>query len=397
MARSLLKQRRDAERQRIEAYEATLRRVFAAPRPAPDFENAIDEVKRGFVNDIVRPSHEWRPKLKTRDPGRLRLAAARHLFARYAVPAHLERIWIEPAGLEPAEAMLRKRWYVAAARGDSLYKAGASEWLNRKEVHAFLCARGDLRFEEAFWLAIAQGMSEDAALALRIARSRIAATPRAELGFWREVARFFCTHPTSREEIDDLCDYIAAARERDRRFSLKGRTLASLRRLSAEWHRDVAAVARIEAMRRRFSGPQAASETRWAGSRLQNWSWQPPGKGSPSSSPGPISHAADLAGPGADLVELGVAQQAAGRVVVDVAVAAEELDRVERHLRRLLGRIEDAAGGVLARGLAAVAGLRPRRRHRPWQALIVVYMSASLPCTSWNSPIGWPNCLRSWT
>lgn len=278
MARSLLKQRRDAERQRIEAYEATLRRVFAAPRPAPDFENAIDEVKRGFVNDIVRPSHEWQPKLKTRDPGRLRLAAARHLFARYAVPAHLEQIWIEPGGLDLAEAMLRKRWYVAAARGDSLYKAGASEWLSRKEVHAFLSARGDLRFEEAFWLAIARGLSEDPALALRIARSRIAATPRADLGFWREVARFFCTHPASREEIDDLCDYIAAARDRDRRFSLKGRTLASLRRLSAEWHRDVAAVARIEAMRRRFVGPQAAQETRWAGSRLQNWSWQPPGK-----------------------------------------------------------------------------------------------------------------------
>ena len=27
---------------------------------------------------------------------------------------------------------------------------------------------------------------------------------------------------------------------------------------------------------------------------------------------------------------------------------------------------------------------------------MVVYMSASLPCMSWNSPIGWPNCLRSW-
>src|SRR4051795_5011880 len=68
-------------------------------------------------------------------------------------------------------------------------------------------------------------------------------------------------------------------------------------------------------------------------------------------------HAADLAGAGADLVELGVAQQAAGRVVVDIAVAAQQLDRVERTLRGLLGRVEDGAGGVLARGLAAVAGL----------------------------------------
>src|ERR1700716_3259891 len=70
-------------------------------------------------------------------------------------------------------------------------------------------------------------------------------------------------------------------------------------------------------------------------------------------------HAADLAGAGADLVELGVAQQPAGRIVIDIAVAAEQLDGVERALRRLLARIENGAGGVLARGLAAVAGLFP--------------------------------------
>ena len=23
-------------------------------------------------------------------------------------------------------------------------------------------------------------------------------------------------------------------------------------------------------------------------------------------------------------------------------------------------------------------------------------MSATLPCISWNSPIDWPNCFRSW-
>ena len=34
-------------------------------------------------------------------------------------------------------------------------------------------------------------------------------------------------------------------------------------------------------------------------------------------------HAADFAGAGADFVQLGVAQQAPGRVVVDIAVAAE--------------------------------------------------------------------------
>ena len=68
---------------------------------------------------------------------------------------------------------------------------------------------------------------------------------------------------------------------------------------------------------------------------------------------------------GADLVELGVAPQPAGRVFVDVAVAAEALDRLARHPRRLFRGVQDRAGRVLARRLAAVARLRrPRRRTR---------------------------------
>src|SRR5690554_5991531 len=59
----------------------------------------------------------------------------------------------------------------------------------------------------------------------------------------------------------------------------------------------------------------------------------------------PDQPAADFARAGTDLVEFCVAQQAAGRVVVDIAVAAEELDGVERALGGLFGRIEDAAGG----------------------------------------------------
>src|SRR3546814_7974001 len=56
------------------------------------------------------------------------------------------------------------------------------------------------------------------------------------------------------------------------------------------------------------------------------------------------------------LVELGIAQQAARRIVVDIAVAAQRLDGLQRHPGRLLGGEENRPGGVLARGPAAVAG-----------------------------------------
>lgn len=285
MARSMIRRRQEAERQRIEAYEISLRRVSAAARPPPDFETALKEAKRGFESDIVRDAWAWRPQLKTRDAARLRLAAARHLFACYAVPAHLEAVWLDAEGLDAEELRLRKRWYIVAAGGGSLYKAGASAWLTRKEVHAFLNPPGALGFDEAFWVAIARGYSDDLGQALKIARSRIARTPRSELGFWREVARFFSANLAPLETIDDLCDYIAAARRRDAGFSLKGRTLASLTRLMQDWHRQLAAVARIEAMQRRAqqaAGPRTAgAQARggsWPGSPLADWEWRPTAK-----------------------------------------------------------------------------------------------------------------------
>ncbi|MBX3575789.1 MAG: PcfJ domain-containing protein [Rhizobiaceae bacterium] len=281
MARSTIQRRHEAERQRNAAYDATLRRVFAAARPAPDFETALNEARQGFGHLAVRDVFDWRPKLKTRDAGKLRLAAARHLYARYPVSTTLEKIWLSADGLDRDEIALRKRWYIAAARGDSLVKGEAGQMLSRREAHQFLNPPGDLGFDEALWHAIARSYTTDAGNALRIARSKIARTPRRELGFWREVAQFFCANPTTTEEIDDLCDYLAAARGGNRRFSLKGRTLGSLRRQTHEWHRDVMMVARIELMRRRMQAradDQAAADARWAGSQLSDWSWQPSDK-----------------------------------------------------------------------------------------------------------------------
>src|SRR5262245_47387176 len=115
MTRSLIQRRQEAERARVEAYEASLRRVSLRARPAPNFNKAIDEAKRGFEADILRDAWAWRPQMKTRDAARLRLAAARYLFARYPVAEHLEQIWMDTDGLEREEIVLRKRWSILAA------------------------------------------------------------------------------------------------------------------------------------------------------------------------------------------------------------------------------------------------------------------------------------------
>jgi hypothetical protein len=281
MAHSLIQRRQEAERARVEAYELSLRHVSQRTRPPPDFENAINEVRRGFETEIVRDASAWKPRMKTRDTARLRLAAARFLFARYPVAEHLEQIWIDGAGLGVHEIALRKRWYVVAARGGSLYGAGAAEWLSRKEVHAFLNPVGSVSFEAAIWQAIARSYASDPGVATRIARTRITQTPRAQHRFWREVVRFFCAHPTTVEEMDDLHDYLAACYRRDPEFSLKGRSLVSLGRQMREWHRDLEAVARIEAARRRAEAARNRArglaaepvDEAWRGAAIADWSW----------------------------------------------------------------------------------------------------------------------------
>lgn len=281
MARSLIRRRQEAERQRTQAYDATLRRARRAVRAAPDFEGALAEAVRGFENDIVRIRDDWRPKLKTRDEGRLRLAAARHLFARFPVCGALERVWLDTTGLAGDEIRLRKRWYVAAARGGSLYReTEAGGWLTRKEVHRFLNPTGDPGFDEAVWQAIARSYTDDLGVALRIARSRIVLRPRSEIGFWREAVRLFCVEALPLERANDLVDYLVERRRRDRAFSLAGRTVASLERMMREWHEDLAAIARIEAARRRValngrSWMRDAGDGRWEGSPLEDWCWRP--------------------------------------------------------------------------------------------------------------------------
>src|SRR6516165_8507169 len=74
-------------------------------------------------------------------------------------------------------------------------------------------------------------------------------------------------------------------------------------------------------------------------------------------------HATNFACACSNLIELGVAPQATRRILIDVAVATERLDRFSCHPGRLFGGIENSTGGILAERagmVRAVAGLADR-------------------------------------
>jgi len=266
MAPSRIQLRHEAQRQRIERYEASLR-TARAPQTL-DIDAIVRDVAKGFRPHALRDPDSWQARLKTRNRGRIALAAARYIFAAFPVPAHLEHIWLDRDGLAEVMVQRRKQWYIAAAQGGSLYKSCTKAFLSRKETHVFLNPPVPLGFQEALWHAVARSFTDDLGIALRIARSKIARSDLEGEPFWREAARFFCVHPAPLSEIDDFCDYFTARLQADRSYSLKGRTLTSLRGQMAAWHRELTHLRRM-------------GEGRWTGCALPDWQLVPVEAGAP--------------------------------------------------------------------------------------------------------------------
>jgi hypothetical protein len=237
-----IRRKQEFLRQRTRGYDE---RLAAAPaRVGPDMAAIRASVLDGLSDRAVRDPATWPCALRTRDPGRIALDFARHAFASYPVPHHLERIWLGGERLSASETSLRKAWYLSVAQGRSLHKEHTGTFLTKRETHRFLAPPVRMGFREALWYAVARTHSDDHGACLRVAASKVArpvVTP-----FWKDAARFFAGAGIPLNEIDDLVDYLAHRVGQSAAFALKGRTLASLRTGMHDWHRDLARRAKVE-------------------------------------------------------------------------------------------------------------------------------------------------------
>ena len=266
--------RQDAEQRVCAVLEANSRRDARAHAPTrySEFKSEDRSKVEALRSYALRRPEDWRCRIKSRSEERRFIDLVRFVFARYPVARHLEQAWFAEADDDyvdrdvsrPSPFKFHKRrvpdmrrWYILAAQGVSLFKADAHRFLTRQETHHFLTAPDEVpSTKQAFWYAVARTASERDDIALKISRSKIAAYSIAST-YWKEVARFFARNPLPVPEIDDFADYLLAARQQDREFTLKGRTLASLRRKMEDWHRE---------LRRE----QAVSGGAWAGRPLPN-------------------------------------------------------------------------------------------------------------------------------
>jgi hypothetical protein len=231
---------------------------------AADFRDRIERY-RGYA---LRAPETWRCNLRVRSPERRFLGLVRFTFARFPVPQHLENAWLKSEAElvdvrrdlavrgESDEMFDPRHWYITLGRGDSLYRAAGHCFMSRLETHHFVNAP-IAPTQRAFWYAFARAQTEDAGIALKVARSKLVGfSARSE--FWQDVARFFARNPTGVTEMNDLIDFIDALLAHNANFSLAGRTVPALRERMHEWHR---------ALRRSANGLS------WSGSALPDVSY----------------------------------------------------------------------------------------------------------------------------
>lgn len=236
-----------------EAFRARLR-THARTEPRQGFIDCFAEFPASYRAKVeayrafaLNPPEAWRCNLRIRAPEVRFLDLVRFVFARFPVARHLETAWLDGLGAGNRRESAGRaaielagldlcRWYIIAAQGRSLYGEVAHPFLTRRETHHFVAAPDAVTSTaRAFWYAVVRAATDDEAAALRLARSKIAAFP-VIWDFWKDTARFLARNRISIPEINDLIDYLAAAREEDPEFSLEGRSLPALRRRMEEWH-----------------------------------------------------------------------------------------------------------------------------------------------------------------
>jgi len=144
------------------------------------------ELYRRFA---IRAPEDWKSSVRARSQELRFLDLVRFVFAQYPAARHLEMAWTEEPALDandiaPGCAAFeqgrpdRCYWYILAAQGKSLHREGLQYTISKRETHYFLNAPAAIvSTTRAFWYAVAMAANEDAEVAQRISRTRLADYP----------------------------------------------------------------------------------------------------------------------------------------------------------------------------------------------------------------------------
>jgi len=198
----------------------------------------------------IRKPEDWKYTAKSVRPKKLHDSLLQHLFCEFPVPDFLLEAWDSQFSLQnnllAANDNDFRMWFIWITQGKSLAKElnKKEKLLTKREIHMFADAPQHLSPIQAVWWAKAMCFSNSQGIASCVAQSPLGQSQdfSAEAnGIFHQLMMFFCSNFIAEDGMTEIYDYVIRfcveeARREGKEYSLKGRTLASIRRGVTEWH-----------------------------------------------------------------------------------------------------------------------------------------------------------------
>jgi hypothetical protein len=193
----------------------------------------------GIIGREIRSAQEYVPRSHNLDKQLTGLI--QHMYVKYPIPAFAYQACL-PAAEDDRFALMQsvyRQWFLTLAQGGSFPKL-VRGIMTSKEAAVFLAAPATYRFHENVWWARMKtaglpGSAIDFLIA-RLFQNQFFDDPD---GRFAEVIRFFARFYAGMDRVTmgEITDFLAWKLANDPEFSLNGRTLGSVVRLTNEWRR----------------------------------------------------------------------------------------------------------------------------------------------------------------
>lgn len=184
-----------------------------------------------FRLKMVRPIERWqRPSF---EPEEQLEDLIDHCFAKYPTPTFLVSSFYEPS-------LRYQLWYVQLGSGKSVKTLKSlPEKFTSKMMHEFRNTPKGFSVSQAIIRAQALGFGASQQYAEDLTRSRLSQVEGNAL-FWVSVIQFFANQkPITHLILCNLLEFLEARIQRDRLFTMKGRTLEALLSQAQEWYLEM--------------------------------------------------------------------------------------------------------------------------------------------------------------
>lgn len=221
------------------------------------------EVQNNWLSFRIRDPKKWYSKSYNID--RQIKDFARWIFCEYNVPPFMFELFERSKkrttrAFDNKEFNMFMSWFITIGQGHSFAKA-IKDLFTKKEAHIFLNAPSNHTIKQNIWWAKCKSRDIPDNFISFILQRFVHRSYRNH--FWVTLLDFIKNNEEELnvETLQEIIDFLPAARAQNENFSLKGRTLNSLIQLSNEWHRA-----------------QQASEhgtyQEWEGLPIENWGYK---------------------------------------------------------------------------------------------------------------------------